>query len=170
MAILQGDFTRRLARNKMAMAGLVVVAILFVVAFLANQLSPYPPDEINTSQILAPPNSAHVMGTDVLGPRCSFQNYSRFRSLPERGICGCRHIHLDRRASWSHGRVLRRDGGTHNHAFRGHNAMFSHILSYSRGYSVHWVEHLEHYGGHWRYIMDGGHSIGASRVPQHPGA
>jgi len=67
MEILQGDFTRRLARNKMAMAGLVVVAILFVVAFLANQLAPYPPDEINTSQILAPPNSAHVMGTDVLG-------------------------------------------------------------------------------------------------------
>ena len=67
MAILQGDFTRRLSRNKMAMAGLVVVAILFVVAFLANQLSPYPPDRINTSQILAPPSNAHFMGTDVLG-------------------------------------------------------------------------------------------------------
>ncbi len=67
MAILQGDFTRRLTRNKMAMAGLVVVAILFVVAFLANQLSPYPPDRINTSQILAPPSGVHLMGTDVLG-------------------------------------------------------------------------------------------------------
>jgi peptide/nickel transport system permease protein len=67
MAILQGDFTRRLTRNKMAMAGLVVVAILFVVAFFANQLSPYPPDQINTSQILAPPSSVHFMGTDVLG-------------------------------------------------------------------------------------------------------
>ena len=67
MAILQGDFTRRLSRNKMAMAGLVVVTILFVVAFFANQLSPYPPDRINTSQILAPPSMAHFMGTDVLG-------------------------------------------------------------------------------------------------------
>ena len=67
MAILQGDFTRRLSRNKMAMAGLVVVAILFVVAFFADQLSPYPPDRINTSQILAPPSMAHFMGTDVLG-------------------------------------------------------------------------------------------------------
>jgi peptide/nickel transport system permease protein len=67
MAILQGDFTRRLTRNKMAMAGLVVVAILFVVAFFANQLSPYPPDLINTKQILATPSMAHFMGTDVLG-------------------------------------------------------------------------------------------------------
>src|SRR5271157_2900611 len=67
MAILQGDFTRRLSRNKMAMAGLVVVTILFVVAFFAYQLSPYPPDRINTSQILAPPSMAHFMGTDVLG-------------------------------------------------------------------------------------------------------
>jgi peptide/nickel transport system permease protein len=67
MAILQGDFTRRLARNKLAMAGLVVVAILFVVAFLANQLSPYPPDQINTHQILMPPSGAHWMGTDILG-------------------------------------------------------------------------------------------------------
>jgi peptide/nickel transport system permease protein len=67
MAILQGDFTRRLAQNKMAMGGLVVVATLFVVAFLANQLSPYSPDLINTSQVLAPPSSAHLMGTDVLG-------------------------------------------------------------------------------------------------------
>ncbi len=67
MAILQGDFTRRLARNKLAMAGLVVVAILFVVAFFASQLSPYAPDEIHTHQILAPPSMAHFMGTDVLG-------------------------------------------------------------------------------------------------------
>jgi peptide/nickel transport system permease protein len=67
MAILQGDFTRRLARNKLAMVGLVVVAILFVVAFLANQLSPYPPDQINTHQILMSPSGAHWMGTDILG-------------------------------------------------------------------------------------------------------
>lgn len=67
MAILKGDFTRRLSRNKLAMAGLVVVVILFVVAFFANQLSPYPPDRIDTKQILMPPSTLHLMGTDVLG-------------------------------------------------------------------------------------------------------
>ena len=67
MAILGGDFTRRLARNKMAMAGLVVVAALFVVAIFANQLSPYPPDQIDTRHVLEPPTRAHLMGTDVLG-------------------------------------------------------------------------------------------------------
>lgn len=67
MAILGGDFTRRLARNKMAMAGLVVVAALFVVAIFANQLSPYPPNLIDTRHVLEPPTWAHLMGTDVLG-------------------------------------------------------------------------------------------------------
>ncbi|MGB6063771.1 MAG: ABC transporter permease [Desulfomonilaceae bacterium] len=67
MAILGGDFTGRLARNKMAMAGLVVVAALFVVAIFANQLSPYPPDRIDTSHVLEAPTRAHLMGTDVLG-------------------------------------------------------------------------------------------------------
>jgi peptide/nickel transport system permease protein len=49
------------------MAGLVVVTVLFVVAIFADWLSPYPPEEINTSVILAPPSAAHWLGTDVLG-------------------------------------------------------------------------------------------------------
>jgi peptide/nickel transport system permease protein len=62
-----GDFSRRLAKNKMAMAGLLVVMILFAVAIGANHLAPYPPDETDIDNILAPPDSKHWLGTDVLG-------------------------------------------------------------------------------------------------------
>jgi len=62
-----GDFIQRLVKNRMAMAGLVVVAIFFAVALSANYLAPYPPDDIDTTNILADPSRAHWLGTDVLG-------------------------------------------------------------------------------------------------------
>jgi len=67
MATVFGDFSRRLVKNKITMAGLVVVVALFAVAILAPYVSPYPPDRIDTSQILMPPSPAHWLGTDVLG-------------------------------------------------------------------------------------------------------
>lgn len=67
MSIFSSDFTRRLVKNKMAMAGLCVVVLLFLVAILSGFLAPYPPDKIDTSQILAPPDKTHLLGTDVLG-------------------------------------------------------------------------------------------------------
>jgi peptide/nickel transport system permease protein len=67
MATLFGDFLARLFKNKLAMAGLVVVAILFLVAIFANYLAPYPPDMIDTSQVLEPPSKQHRLGTDILG-------------------------------------------------------------------------------------------------------
>ena len=67
MAILSGDFTSRLAKNKMAMAGLFVVALLFIVAIFADIIAPYPYDMIDTSRILEAPSPAHWLGTDRLG-------------------------------------------------------------------------------------------------------
>ena len=64
---LNEDFVKRIRRNKMAMAGLGIVAILFCVAISANELAPYPPGRIDTSNILAPPTWKHLLGTDVLG-------------------------------------------------------------------------------------------------------
>lgn len=64
---ISGDFLRRLLKNRMTVAGLLVVLLLFGVALLANYLAPYPPDRINTSVILESPSRAHLLGTDVLG-------------------------------------------------------------------------------------------------------
>ncbi|MGO9120076.1 MAG: ABC transporter permease [Desulfomonilaceae bacterium] len=61
------EFTARLAKNKLAVAGLILVVILFAVAIAAPILSPYAPDDIDTTNILAPPTRAHLLGTDILG-------------------------------------------------------------------------------------------------------
>ena len=65
--MISGDFARRLARNKMAMAGLLVVVVLFAVALGADYLAPYPPGETDVENILAAPDAKHWLGTDVLG-------------------------------------------------------------------------------------------------------
>ena len=54
-------------KNPLAVAGLVVVVLLFLAAVFADQLAPYPPDLIDTDNILMPPSGAHLMGTDTLG-------------------------------------------------------------------------------------------------------
>jgi peptide/nickel transport system permease protein len=64
---LFGDFCVRLVKNKLAVSGLVVVVLLFLVAMLANALAPYPPDAIDTDRVLEPPSAEHWLGTDILG-------------------------------------------------------------------------------------------------------
>ncbi|MEI8182555.1 MAG: ABC transporter permease [Desulfomonile sp.] len=64
---VSGDFTGRLIKNRMAMAGLIVVMALFLIAIFANHLAPYPPDKIDTGNILAEPTRDHLLGTDILG-------------------------------------------------------------------------------------------------------
>lgn len=64
---ISGDFLRRLFKNKMTVAGLMVVVLLFCVALSANYLAPYAPDRIDTASILEGPSHAHYLGTDVLG-------------------------------------------------------------------------------------------------------
>jgi len=51
----------------MAVAGGIVVVLLFVVSLLASWISPYDPNEINLNQVLVQPSSAHFFGTDQLG-------------------------------------------------------------------------------------------------------
>lgn len=60
-------FWRRFTRNKMAVAGGIIVTSLFVISFLAPWLSPYDPGEINLRMVLAPPSASHPLGTDQLG-------------------------------------------------------------------------------------------------------
>jgi len=54
-------------KNKLALAGLGIVILLFVVSFLAPVLAPYDPGAIDLKNVLAPPSCEHWFGTDQLG-------------------------------------------------------------------------------------------------------
>ncbi len=64
---MASDFWKRFFRNKMAVAGGMVVLFLFMVSVLAPWLAPYEPNAIDLTNILAPPSPAHWFGTDQLG-------------------------------------------------------------------------------------------------------
>jgi len=64
---IRSDFWYRFSRNKLAVAGSVVVVSLFIVSMLAPWISPYDPGDINLQMVLVPPSAAHPLGTDQLG-------------------------------------------------------------------------------------------------------
>jgi peptide/nickel transport system permease protein len=64
---MKTDFWYRFFRNKMAVAGGAVVILLFVVSLFAPWISPYDPNAINLSEVLAQPSPDHLFGTDQLG-------------------------------------------------------------------------------------------------------
>jgi len=61
------DFARRFARNRMALAGLLVILGLFGLSLLAGVLAPEDPDRPDLRARLQPPGPGHVLGTDALG-------------------------------------------------------------------------------------------------------
>jgi len=65
--MLKSEFWYRFSRNRLAMAGSIVVILLFVVSFLAPWISPYDPGEINLQMVLTAPSKSHLLGTDQLG-------------------------------------------------------------------------------------------------------
>ncbi|MEA2109000.1 MAG: oligopeptide ABC transporter permease [Pseudomonadota bacterium] len=60
-------FNQRLLHNKLAVAGLTVVTLLFAVSLLAPVIAPCDPNAIDLKNILMPPGSSHLLGTDQLG-------------------------------------------------------------------------------------------------------
>ena len=64
---LWGDACRRLIRNRLALAGLVIVLLFAVVAILAPLISPYEPTAQDLAHTFERPSSSHIMGTDNLG-------------------------------------------------------------------------------------------------------
>ncbi len=64
---MKSDFWYRFLRNKMAVAGGVVVVVLFVVSILSPWIAPYDPNAIDLKNVLAPPSGDHLFGTDQLG-------------------------------------------------------------------------------------------------------
>ncbi|MET0272414.1 MAG: ABC transporter permease subunit, partial [Phenylobacterium sp.] len=65
---LWDDARRRLLRNKAAVTGMVVLAILVVLAVVGPHVTPYAYDEINKNDVwLGPLRNGHLIGTDSLG-------------------------------------------------------------------------------------------------------
>lgn len=60
-------FFRRFIRNRLALAGAIVVLSLFLISMAAPIVAPYDPSDIDVKQILMEPSKAHLLGTDQLG-------------------------------------------------------------------------------------------------------
>lgn len=58
---------KRFSKNRLAVAGGIIVVLLFFVAVFAPLLSPYNPDDIDRKHILVSPDIHHPLGTDDLG-------------------------------------------------------------------------------------------------------
>lgn len=61
------DFWKRFLKNRVAVAGSVIVIALFAVSLLAPWLVPHDPNAIDLKKVLAPPSAGHPFGTDPLG-------------------------------------------------------------------------------------------------------
>ncbi len=62
-----GDLRRRFMRNKLAVVGLAMVAIVFLTAITAPVITPHDPQVQDLSNTLDEPSSAHWLGTDENG-------------------------------------------------------------------------------------------------------
>jgi len=62
-----GRLVRRLARNRLAAAGLVVLIVVVGLAILAPWVAPFSPIKTDFTAYLQPPGARHLLGTDELG-------------------------------------------------------------------------------------------------------
>ncbi len=65
--MIKSVFWQRFLKNKMALAGSIIVISFFAVSLLAPWLAPYDPGAIDLKLVLIPPSAAHLLGTDQLG-------------------------------------------------------------------------------------------------------
>ena len=61
------DAWRRLKKNKLAIASLIVIALITLVAIFAPLLAPYDPYATDIYNKLSGPTAEHIMGTDSIG-------------------------------------------------------------------------------------------------------
>ena len=61
------DASRRLLRSRSAIAGVVVLAILILLAIMAPLISSYDPTAVALRTRLQPPSASHLFGTDEFG-------------------------------------------------------------------------------------------------------
>lgn len=58
---------QRLRKNKLAVAGLIIILLMAIIAIISPWISPYAYDKTNLSIMFEPPSAAHPFGTDELG-------------------------------------------------------------------------------------------------------
>ncbi len=58
---------RRMGKNKLAVAGLIILLAMILIALLAPVISPYPFEETDLYNTFDTPSKAHLFGTDELG-------------------------------------------------------------------------------------------------------
>lgn len=58
---------RAVARHRLSRVGLAIIAVLCFIAIFAPVLAPYSPYDQDLYRVLAPPSTAHWLGTDNLG-------------------------------------------------------------------------------------------------------
>lgn len=66
-ANMQQSVFKKALSNPLALAGFVIILLVFLLAMLAPLIAPYDPNDINVKAILLGPSLQHWMGTDGLG-------------------------------------------------------------------------------------------------------
>ena len=64
---MQKGLFKKALSNPLAMAGFIIIVLVFLLAMLAPLIAPYDPDFFNVKEILLAPSNNHWMGTDGLG-------------------------------------------------------------------------------------------------------
>ena len=62
-----GDIWKRLRKNKLAVLGLIIIVIIFLVAIFANFIAPYSFDQQDLLSCFQGPSAQHWFGTDEFG-------------------------------------------------------------------------------------------------------
>ena len=58
---------KRLKRNKLAIVGMIVLIIIFIICIIGPWIIPYDYQEYDYDNIKQPPSAEHIMGTDLYG-------------------------------------------------------------------------------------------------------
>lgn len=61
------EILKRLSRNKLAMAGLIILIIEIIIAIIGPLITPYGYNDMDFTSMLQAPSLQHLMGTDDLG-------------------------------------------------------------------------------------------------------
>ncbi len=61
------EFVNRFVKNRLALAGLLFILIIFVASLFPRLIAPGDPFALDINSIFSPPSHAHLMGTDELG-------------------------------------------------------------------------------------------------------